>query len=71
MHHKYPGGTKKERYAALFQDINQFYEDEKVTDRLDCLLPAWEEKKEGYKLRCSAAQCRALVPFGWRLANEL
>ena len=35
------------------------------------MLPTFVEKKDGYKLRCSAAQCRALVPFGARLANEL
>ena len=71
MHHKYPGANKKARYAALFQDIRQFYENEEVQDRLDCLLPTFVEKDRGYKLRCSAAQCRALVPFGARLANEL
>ena len=55
----------------MFQDIRQFYEDEQAQDRLDCLLPTFVEKKDGYKLRCSAAQCRALVPCGARLANEL
>ena len=67
MHHKYHGANKKARYAALFQDIRQFYEDEQVHDRLHCLLPTFVEKKDGYKLRCSAAECRALVPFGYRL----
>ena len=28
-------------------------------------------QSSGYKLRCSAAQCRALVPFGYMLADEL
>ena len=43
-HHKYPGANKEERYAALFQDTRQFYEDEQVPDRLDCLLPTFVEK---------------------------
>ena len=71
MHDKYPGANKNERYQALFQDITQFYEDEEVADRMDCLQPTFVEKADGYKLRCSAAECRALVPFGIRMANEL
>ena len=71
MQWKYPQATKTERYAALYQDIKEFYEDEQVGDRLDCLLPTFVERADGYKLKCSAAECRALVPFGYRLANEL
>ena len=71
MQWKYAQATKKARYAELFQDIRQFYEDEQVQDRLDCLLPTHVEHDDGYKLKCSAARCRALVPFGLRLATEL
>ena len=74
FHHlqlKYLEETKKERYAALYQDMDRFYADEKVQDRLDCLLEGMVEQSKGYKLRCSAAECRALVPFGYSLASEL
>ena len=71
MQWKYPAANEKARYAELFQDIRQFYEDEQVQDRLDCLLPTFVEHDDGYKLKCSAARCRALVPFGLRLAKEL
>ena len=71
MQWKYPQATKKARYAAIFQGIEQFYEDEHVEDRMDCLLETFVEKDNGYKLKCSAAQCRALVPFGYMLAEEL
>ena len=71
MHWKFPGENKKERYAALYQDIKSWYVDEHVDDRMDCLLPTFVEQKDGYKLKCSAAECRALVPVGIRMANEL
>ena len=74
FHHlqwRYLEETKKERYAALYQDIDRFYADGKVQDRLDCLLEGMVEQSKGYKLRCSAAECRALVPFGYSLACEL
>ena len=71
MQWKYPAANEKARYAELFQDIRQFYEDEQVQDRLDCLLPTYVKHDDGYKLKCSAARCRALVPFGLRLAKEL
>ena len=71
MQWKYPQATKKGRYAAIFQGMQQFYADGHVEDRLDCLLETFVEQSTGYKLRCSAAQCRALVPFGYMLANEL
>ena len=35
------------------------------------MLPTHVEHDDGYKLKCSAARCRALVPFGLRLATEL
>jgi hypothetical protein len=66
-----PGDTKQDRYDALFQQIQEFYEDEDVADRLDLLKETFIEGGRGYKLRTSAAKCRKLVPFAWRLAREL
>ena len=68
---QFPGANKDERYNALFQDIQQYYEDEGVQDRMDCLKPTFIEKRQGMKLRCSAAKCRKLVPFAFKLAQEL
>ena len=68
----FPGRSKKERCAAIFQEIQVYYREEAVTDRLDTLLPTFFQKKQaGYKLRCSAAKARALVPFAWRIAHEI
>ena len=39
---------------------------------MDCLLLGmFEPKDAGYKLRCSAAKARALVPIMWKLAQEM
>ena len=68
---KYPGATKQDRYNAMFQDILQHYEDENIDDRLDCLLVTFVEQKRARKLRTSAAKCRKLVGFAYKLALEL
>jgi len=68
----FPGASKKERCANLYQEIFAYYEAEGVQDRFDCLLPTFFEPKDGaYKLRGSAAKIRALVPFCWHLAQEI
>ena len=72
MHEKYPGASKKEKYIALYQDVQAFYKEFDVSDRIDTLLPTHvEHQGSGYKLKGSAAQCRALVPFAFSLATEL
>ena len=67
----FPGCDKKARYNAVMGEIQQYYEDEDVPDRLDCLKPTFIESRQGMKLRTSAAKCRKLVPFVLRLAEEL
>ena len=67
----FPGASKDKRYIAIFQEIQQFYEDEDVPDRMDCLKPQFIEHKTDIKLKTSAAKCRKLVPFVLRLAREL
>ena len=68
----FPGGSKKERCARLFQETLAYYDAYDVADRFDTLLPTFFEPKEGpYKLRGSAAKIRALVPFVWQLAQEM
>ena len=67
---KFPG-NKDEQYKGLFAQIQEYYEDEKVDDRLDFLKPSFIEGRQGMKLRCSAAKCRKLVPCVRRLTAEL
>ncbi len=64
-------GSKDEKYSGLFAQIQEYYEDENVQDRLDHLRPTFIEGRQGMKLRCSAAKCRKLVPFVRRLTEEL
>ena len=69
--HLFPGSTQKERCASLYEQILQYYEDENVLDRFDKILPTFIFDKKDYKLKGSAAKVRALVPFIWRLAQEI
>lgn len=71
LHDKFPGTTKDQKYSAMYQEIDQYYVDEDVLDRLDTLKPTFVESKNGMKLRCSAAKVRQLVPFAFRLATEV
>jgi hypothetical protein len=69
---KCPGPTHKERTAVLWRKVQKFYEDFAVEDRLQNLVPTMlKQPKKAPKLRCSAAQCRALVPFGELAAQEM
>ena len=62
--------TAEARFAGLFEMIQQFYEENQVEDRLDHLRPSFVNGS-GYKLRCSAAVARALVPFAAQLCSEM
>ena len=67
------GANKQERYQHVFDDIDQWYKENEVEDRLDGLVPTLVEssKKTGYKLRCSAATARALIPWTYTCAMQL
>ena len=69
----FPGSNKKDRCASIFQQIMEYYVENDIGDRFDCLLPTFFEPDSGgpYMLRGSAAKIRALVPFVWRLAQEI
>ena len=76
FHSQFPGQgnapeRKVEQYNGLWSEIQSYYEDEDVQDRLDCLKSTFIEGRNGMKLRCSAAKCRKLVPFALRLATEM
>ena len=68
---KFDGAEKDDRYNALFQQMQEFYEDEDVEDRMDHLQSSFLESRQGMKLRSSAAKIRKLVPFVRRLTSEL
>ena len=60
------------RTSALWQKIQQFYKDNNVECRLTNLTPTMiKQQDKKPKLRCSAAQCRALIPFAHACAQEL
>jgi hypothetical protein len=61
---KMPGRNKKKRLSELFQRICEFYERTGTEARLQSLSLGMLKKQKGSpKLRCSAAEARALVPF--------
>lgn len=66
------GGNIQERTAALWDLVQKYYKEEQVQDRLQNLTHLMiKQSKKAPKLRCSAAQCRALVPFAVKAAQEL
>ena len=69
---KVPGASVKARTLRLSAKMQESNARRGVQDKLDVLLPAlFMQKKKGFKLRCSAAKARALVPFAAELAEEL
>ena len=68
---KYAGNNVKDRVAILWGKIQEFYNEFDVQDRLQNLVDTMlKQPKKAPKLRASAAQCRALVPFAYREANR-
>lgn len=69
---KLPGASEKERTRALWARIQEWYSAHSTADRLQDLVPGMLRKpRSAPKLRSSAAQCRALVPFGAAVAQEV
>jgi hypothetical protein len=65
-------GTQAQRCRELWQRLQLWYQANQVSDRLTDLTPSMlAGKKAPPKLRASAAQCRALVPYGAELAEAL
>lgn len=67
-----PGKTIAARCKALWLDIQLWYKAQKVTDKLQNLTPAMirRSNQKWPKLRCSAAQARALVPYAAARAQQ-
>lgn len=69
---KLPGGSQRERCRELWGRVQGWYEARRVSDRLtDLTLAMLAPAKAAPKLRASAAQCRALVPFAAETAAAL
>ena len=62
---KYSAPTAEERCKQLYQDIDQYYQRESTTSRLDMLTPTMIQAAASTppKLRAKAAEARLLVPF--------
>jgi len=64
---KLPGATERDRCAALWARLFAWYEANAIGDQLQTLvLSMLRQGRNPPKLRCSAAQCRALIPFALR-----
>jgi len=70
---KIPGNNKEVRCNALNAKLQAFYARRGTEDKLKCLNPKdfRRIKKQPAKLKGSAAQMRAVVPFVKELADEL
>ena len=68
---KLPEANVKARVTNLWMQISDEYKAREVADRLQNLTPLMiKQDKKGPKLRCSGAQCRALVPIALHLAQK-
>ena len=68
---KLPGRSRKVQCQALWGLMQDFYKSDSVTDRLQGFRPSMLQMPgKAPKLRASAAQCRALVPFASKLSQE-
>ena len=69
---KLVGHSLKDRCQALWTRLQVWYAAANVQDKLQNLvLTMIRQPKTPPKLRCSAAQCRALIPFAAKLVVEL
>ena len=66
------GANLKERCSSLWMKIQAYYRRREVQDRLQLLrFSMLRKEKASPKLRASAAEARALIPFALELANEV
>ena len=66
-----PGATRKDRIASLFKRIKEWYSIAKPPSRLDNLTDLMVKLPgKSPKLRSKAGECRYLVPFAAKLAQD-
>ena len=69
---KMPGSTIAKRVSELNDKLQEFYDANRVTDRLRCLgVRVIKRPKKAPKLKMQGAICRAMVPFTLKMAEEL
>ena len=70
-----PGTNDKSRCSSLFLQIKRFYDSAGTENRINNLtLPMFKgnnKKKQGFKLKAGAAECRGLVPFCKEMCHQL
>ena len=67
-----PGANLKEKHRDQWTRVQAWYDKNDVHDRLNALTPSMiQAKGKPPKLRCSAAQCRALIPFVYEQTRGL
>ncbi len=50
VEHLFPGASKKERCASIYEVLLKFYDDTGQDDRFDCLLPTFfDSENKAYK----------------------
>ena len=68
---KMPGENAKQKCRSLWLEMQSFYDRNHVQDKLQNLIPTMIcQSGKVPKLRCSAAQCRALVPFAYEMTQR-
>lgn len=69
---KFDGRSLKDRCQVLWSRMQDWYKETKCQEKLQNLVVTMiRQTKKSPKLRCSAAQCRALIPFAAKLCVEL
>ena len=69
---KLDGRTFKDRIQGLWERVQDHYMRNDIEDRMQNLTPTMvRQAGKAPKLRCNAAQCRALVGFGATIAETL
>jgi hypothetical protein len=69
---KLDGRSLKKTCRALWQKLQHWYNETKCEDQVQNLVVTMiRQPGKAPKLRCSAAQCRALIPFAAKLCVEL
>ena len=69
---KLPGNNVDEKTQSLWELVQGFYESKQIDDRLQDLTKGMiQSSGKAPKLRCSAACCRALIPWAAAAAEAL
>ena len=75
---RFPGSSQEKRLGSIFRNMQHFYREKNSDNRLDSLTMGMLRKTDNKtqklsapKLRASAGETRALVPWGVQIAQAL